>query len=91
MWAFWAGRPEAAGATDVQRLQASLAQALQVLPAIASTYNGDRATLNEDYLRRNIVYRLDEAETAGLNEFYRRAFGLGLIARVPELRFYGGR
>jgi len=101
VWAFWAGRPEAAGAADVRRLQASLAQALQVLPAIASTYNGagavagspgrDRAALNEDYLRRNIAYRLDEGEVAGLREFHRRAFGLGLIARVPELRFYGGR
>ena len=51
----------------------------------------DRAALNEDYLRRNIAYRLDDAASAGLREFYRRAFGLGLIARVPELRFYGGR
>jgi chorismate dehydratase len=98
VWAFWAGRPEAAGPADVGRLQASLAQALEVLPAIASTYNGagagpgrDRAALNEDYLRRNIAYRLDEGEAAGLREFYGRAFGLGLIDRVPELRFYGGR
>lgn len=91
VWAFWAGRREAARSSDVARLQAALAAGLQALPAIASTYNGNRAGLNEDYLRRHIVYRLDEAESAGLIEFYKRAFGLGLIARVPELRFYGGR
>jgi hypothetical protein len=49
-----------------------------------------RAELNEDYLRRNIVYRLAEGESAGLREFYRRALALGLISRVPELTFYGG-
>ena len=29
------------------------------------------------------------AGTEGLREFYRKAHGLGLISRVPELRFYG--
>jgi hypothetical protein len=38
-----------------------------------------------------MAYRFDQAESAGLKEFYRRAHGLGLIGRVPELRFYGGR
>jgi chorismate dehydratase len=104
VWAFWAGRPDAAGPREVERLQSALGAGLVALPAIASTYNGagvpgrtkgeprpDRAALNEDYLRRNIVFRLGETESAGLREFYRRAHGLGLIARVPELRFYGGR
>jgi chorismate dehydratase len=95
VWAFWAGRRDAAGPSDVASLQGALAAGLQVLPAIARAYNGagggaDRAALNERYLRNNIVYRLGEAEAAGLTEFYRRAFGLGLVSRVPELRFYGG-
>ena len=104
VWAFWAGRPDAAGPVEVERLQSALAAALLALPAIAGAYNGagipgrtkgeprlDRAALNEDYLRRNIAFRLGEAESAGLREFYRRAHGLGLITREPELRFYGGR
>jgi chorismate dehydratase len=104
VWAFWAGRPDATGPAEVERLQTALAAGLAALPAIAGAYNGagvsgrtqgeprrDRAALNEDYLRRNIVFRLGKAEAAGLREFYRRAHGLGLIARVPELRFYGGR
>jgi chorismate dehydratase len=90
VWAFWAGRPDAAGPADVARLQAALAQAEQELPAIAAAYHTERAALNEDYLRRSIVYRLGEAEWAGLREFYRRAFGHGLIGAVPELRFYAG-
>lgn len=101
VWAFWAGRPEAAGPSDVGRLQAALASGLGALPTIASTYNGaggvpvaqggpDRAELNERYLRSHIVYRLGETEEEGLTEFYRRASALGLIQRVPELRFYGG-
>lgn len=97
VWAFWAGRPEAVAPPDVARLQASLAAGRNALREIASSYNGagapgdGRAALNEQYLRTNMVYRLDEAESAGLQEFYRRAHGLGLISRVPELRFYGGR
>ena len=94
VWAFWAGRPGAAGASDVIRLQEALRAGVQDVPAIARAYNGaggaDRAALNEQYLRSNIVYRLGEAEAAGLTEFYRRAFALGLISRVPDLRFYGG-
>jgi len=97
VWAFWAGRPEAVAPTDVARLQASLAAGREALRDIASSYNGigapagARAALNEQYLRTNMVYGLDEAESAALKEFYRRAHGLGLIGRVPELRFYGGR
>jgi len=99
VWAFWAGRREAARPSDVARLQAALRDGLQDLRAIASTYNGTggaaptaaaRTSLNERYLRTNILYRLDEAEVGGLKEFYERASALGLIPRVPELRFYGG-
>jgi len=91
VWAFWAGRQGAASPSDVARLQAALAAGLQALPAIAKTYNGrEHAELNQSYLERHIVYELGDGERAGLEEFYRRAFGLGLISRVPELRFYGG-
>jgi hypothetical protein len=36
-----------------------------------------------------MVYALGEAEVDGLQEFYRRAHALGLIPRIPELRFHG--
>jgi predicted solute-binding protein len=92
VFAFWAGRPGVLAAGDVARLQTSLASGLAALPAIASSYNGHGAgqgPRNEAYLRSNIVYTLGEAEAAGLREFYRRAHALGLIPRVPELRFHG--
>jgi predicted solute-binding protein len=47
--------------------------------------------VNESYLRENLAFALGSEEQAGLREFYRRAHGLGLIGRVPELRFYGDR
>ena len=91
VYAFWAGRPGVIGKGDVAALQAATAAGRAAVRDIASTYNGhpDRAALNEAYLRRHIVYDLGEAELAGLREFYARAHAIGLIARVPELRFHG--
>lgn len=92
VFAFWAGRPGVLTAADVARLQGSLRSGLAALSAIATSYNGYGAghgAQNEAYLRSNIVYSLGEAELAGLREFYRKAHALGLIPRVPELRFHG--
>jgi chorismate dehydratase len=92
VFAFWAGRRGAVNAADVARLQAALAAGLRQIAAIASSYNGygaGHARDNEAYLRANIVYRLGDEELGGLGEFYRRAHALGLIPRVPELRFHG--
>lgn len=94
VFAFWAGRPGAVTADDVARLQAALARGRAELPAIAASYNGhgpDRARVNESYLRENLAFGLGPEEQAGLSEFYLRARDLGLIERVPELRFYGDR
>jgi chorismate dehydratase len=94
VFAFWAGPAGAVTPAGVARLQGALADGLAALPAIASSYNGlgaGRGSLNEAYLRGNIVYTLGEAEAAGLREFYRRAHAIGLIPRVPELRFHGHR
>lgn len=91
VFAFWAGRPGAVGPADVTRLQAALAAGRSELGSIASSYNGlgaGHAQANETYLRGNIAFDLGEAEQAGLSEFYRRAHAQGLIAQVPELRFY---
>lgn len=45
--------------------------------------------LISEYLTRNIDYRLDADNRAGLELFYRFAADLGLIGEVPALRFYG--
>jgi chorismate dehydratase len=92
VYAFWAGRPGAIDAEGVRRLQAVRVAGVGAIAAIASRYNGqgpDRASLNESYLRTNMVYDLGPGELAGLAEFYRRLHELELIPQVPELRFHG--
>jgi predicted solute-binding protein len=91
VYAFWAGPQGAVSSAGVRTLQAALAQGQGALGAIAARHaRGDatRAARYEAYLRDNIVYRLGEAERAGLSEFLRRAHALGLVPAVPELRFH---
>jgi chorismate dehydratase len=94
VFAFWAGRPGAVDEAGVVRLQQALRAGQGAFSQIAAQYNGlgaGRGPESEAYLRRNIVYDLGEEELSGLREFYRRARALGLIERVPELRFHGHR
>jgi len=94
VFAFWAGRPGAVDAAGVDRLQRALRAGQAAFAQIAAQYNGlgaGRGPESEAYLRRNIVYDLGDGELSGLREFYRRARALGLIDRVPELRFHGHR
>jgi len=94
VFAFWAGRPGAVDEAGVARLQQALRAGQGAFSQIAAQYNGlgaGRGPESEAYLRRNIVYDLGEEELSGLREFYRRARALGLIDRVPELRFHGHR
>jgi chorismate dehydratase len=90
VYAFWAGRPGVVSHEEVERLQESLRRGLLAIPEIAAGYEPGHghAEESESYLRENIVFTLGEEEKAGLCEFYRRAHALGLIPRVPELRFH---
>ena len=91
VFAFWAGPLGAVTAAQVARLQEAAERGLRQIRTVALAYNGhaERASLNEDYLRHNMVYALGESELAGLREFYRRAHALQLIPHVPDLRFHG--
>jgi len=94
VFAFWAGRLGVVDEAGIARLQQALRAGQGAVAEIAAQYNGlgaGRGAESEAYLRRNIVFDLGEAERAGLREFYRRAHALGLIPRVPELRFHGHR
>jgi chorismate dehydratase len=98
VYAFWAGRPGILGAEDVERLQRALREGLAAVDHIAAAYAasgsepgarpGGREGRNASYLRSNVLYSLGDDEQRGLREFYRRAFALGLIPRLPELRFH---
>jgi chorismate dehydratase len=92
VWAFWAGRPGVVSPGQVRRLQEAVASGLASVGEIAAAYNGFGRAFpaeNEQYLRHHIAYGLGDAELEGLREFYRRAHAIGLIPRVPELRFHG--
>jgi chorismate dehydratase len=94
VYAFWAGPAGRVGGAQTARLQAALADGLANIPRIAAAYDGQgagRAALNDSYLRANIHYAFGAEEQAGVREFYRRAFDLRLIPRVPELRFHADR
>jgi chorismate dehydratase len=92
VYAFWAGPLGVIDEAAVGALQAALVSGRQAVPEIARSYaspGGERARQNETYLTENIQFDLGAAEQAGLREFYRRAHALGLIPRIPELRFHG--
>jgi chorismate dehydratase len=92
VYAFWAGRRGAVDALGVAALQAALESGLRAVRQISEAYagqGGGHARTNETYLTEHIQFDLGAAEQEGLREFYRRAFALGLIPQVPELRFHG--
>ena len=91
VYAFWAGPLGVVTPTGVGRLQAALAAGLGAFSEIAARHAGgvpERIAVYEEYLRINVVYRLDDQEIAGLREFYRRAHVLDLAPVVPELSFH---
>jgi len=90
-FAFWAGRCDALSCKEVRQLILSKEIGAQSIAEIADRecqgWNLGREEI-ERYLRENIHYDLGWREEEGLRRFYREAKDLGLIARVPELRFY---
>jgi chorismate dehydratase len=91
VWAFWAGRADAADASIVVRLQAVRDAGVAASDAIADEYcRGDagRQMTARRYLRENIRYDLPEAALEGLHMFYREAANLGLIGRAGPIRFF---
>jgi chorismate dehydratase len=92
VYAFWAGPLGVIDVAGIAALQAALESGRRAVRQIAEGYAAHgprRAGTNVTYLTEHIQFDLGEAEQSGLREFYRRAFALGLIPRVPELRFHG--
>lgn len=91
VYACWTGRPGAMGAGEVARLIEAKTLGLAEIPSIAAMYAAGHKmppAFYADYLRRNMCYDLGEAEQEGMRLFYAYGAELGLIAHVPELRFY---
>jgi chorismate dehydratase len=91
VWAFWAGSSRAVDAAACRRLQRARDEGLGRLDEIAAAYCAgapDRVPLAAQYLRDNVRYGLGASERAGIDEYYRRAAKLGLIAAPRELDFF---
>ncbi|HEV8345205.1 MAG TPA: menaquinone biosynthesis protein [Vicinamibacterales bacterium] len=91
VWAFWAGRPDALTAADVEALQHARDEGVQRPEELARQYLAGapkRQEAGARYLRQNIQYYLGSEELEGLRTFYRYATELGLAPCEGTLNFY---
>ncbi len=91
VYAFWAGRPDAVTAGDVEALQRARDAGVTEADVIAREYFPDSLVWQEvgtRYLQDNIKYYLRDEERAGLEAFYRYAAEAGIVSSAGELRFY---
>lgn len=91
VFAFWAGRQGALTPAQAQLLVRARHEGMHHIPAIARDHarqHGGESAFYQRYLEHHMRFDLGRAELEGLREFYRLAHCHGLIAAVPELRFY---
>jgi chorismate dehydratase len=91
VWAFWAGRADAADASVVERLQAARRRGVAHSDTIADAYCGDdlrRQAIARHYLRENMKYDLPPRAIEGLTTFYREAAALGLVSETRTIEFF---
>ena len=92
VWAFWAGRPDALDAGDVQTLQQARDEGVKRPEELARAYLAnmpERQLLGARYLQENIKYYLGDDERTALEMFYRYAVEAGLVQKADTPRFYG--
>ena len=90
VYACWTGRAGVLRSGEAEMLIRAKETGVRHIPAIAECYarsNPFPAALYADYLTRYIGYDVGEAELEGLRRFYAYAFELGLIQKIPEVRF----
>ncbi|MDA1306186.1 MAG: menaquinone biosynthesis protein [Acidobacteria bacterium] len=91
VWAFWAGRPDAASPEVVQRLQATRDAGLMQSDALADAYVSHTPAwqpLARRYLREHIQFGLTPRMLEGLALYFREAAAVGVIAEPATPRFY---
>ena len=86
----WVARPgidtdEVAAALSAARDEAS--HELAEITREASAAMQLPAELIQEYLQRNLYFRLDRKQREGLDLFYRQAAALGLIPAAPQVTF----
>ena len=91
VWAFWAGRPDAADTDVVGRLQAARDAGIAASDAIADAYcpgDAPRQAVARQYLRENIKYDLPPRALDGLRAYYRELAALGLAKTPDDIEFF---
>jgi chorismate dehydratase len=76
VWAFWAGRPDAADASIVSLLQDAAEDGMRHSDTVADDYCAaapERRPLARRYLRENLMFRLTPRAIDGLRRFYQEA------------------
>jgi chorismate dehydratase len=92
VWAFWSGPAAGPVTADVvRRLEQARDEGVAATDAIAGAYcAGDppRQTVARRYLREHMRYDLDARALEGLSAYYREAYALGLIGRLPLIDLF---
>jgi len=91
VWAFWAGRPDAADQAIVNLLQEAAETGMRHSDAVADAYcaaRPERQPLAREYLRRNLMFRFTARALEGLETYYREAASLGLASGLTNVRFF---
>ena len=91
VWAFWAGRADAADAGIVALLQEAAEHGMSRSDEVAAAYcadRPDRIPLARRYLRENLTFRLSGRALEGLRTYYQEAAALGLSGTPGEVEFF---
>jgi chorismate dehydratase len=91
VWAFWAGRPDAADRHVVRRLQEARDAGVAASDAIADAYcegNPARRGIARRYLQEYIQYELSDRALDGVRAFYHEAAALGVVDREGPIQFF---
>lgn len=92
VYAFWAGRPGALTADDVEALQRARNEGVDMPEQLAREFLRDESIERQEiggrYLRHNIKYHLGEHERAALETFYRYAVEAGVVSEAPAPEFF---
>ena len=91
VWAFWAGRPDAASPEVVTALQDAARSGLMHLDDIADAHstNPVHQAIGRRYLRDSLMFQLNDRALDGLRAYYREALALGVATGDPNLTFFG--
>jgi chorismate dehydratase len=91
VWAFWAGRPDAAGPDVVALLQQAAVDGMRHSDQLADAYCAGepaRQVIARHYLRENLRFKLDARARDGLRAFYAEAAAIGAVPSAGPLEFF---